>query len=214
MRGKGVFSIRQTERHRITPAYAGKSIHIPPKTLPSKDHPRLCGEKSKSVTTCPMSAGSPPPMRGKVLNIPHSLYDHRITPAYAGKRQEITRLAMEIRDHPRLCGEKNLPHAQFRIVVGSPPPMRGKGLKVCEHRLSDRITPAYAGKSKRGRCKRQRFRDHPRLCGEKFYYRLSSTSGAGSPPPMRGKGTSLRNFKSDERITPAYAGKSRKITAV
>ena len=25
---------------------------------------------------------------------------------------------------------------------------------------------------------------------------------------MRGKGTSLRNFKSDERITPAYAGKS------
>ena len=32
--------------------------------------------------------------------------------------------------------------------------------------------------------------DHPRLCGEKFYYRLSSTSGAGSPPPMRGKARS------------------------
>ena len=45
--------------------------------------------------------------------------------------------------------------------------MRGKGLKVCEHRLSDRITPAYAGKS--------HIAPH--------FHKLT----VGSPPPMRGK---------------------------
>ena len=49
--------------------------------------------------------------------------------------------------------------------------MRGKGqghTKRAEHR---RITPAYAGKSSRGRCGLGVCRDHPRLCGEKLFRR-------------------------------------------
>ena len=51
-------------------------------------------------------------------------------------------------------------------------------------------------------------KDHPRLCGEKRNFELTSWSTAGSPPPMRGKGL-LNHVRSiDVRITPAYAGKS------
>ncbi len=49
----------------ITPAYAGKSSRIPRLHLRDRDHPRLCGEKSRYSVTLWITAGSPPPMRGK-----------------------------------------------------------------------------------------------------------------------------------------------------
>ena len=50
-------------------------------------------------------------------------------------------------------------------------------------------------------------RDHPRLCGEKFYSHLAISIYLGSPPPMRGKEESKWVWISVQRITPAYAGK-------
>ena len=53
------------------------------------------------------------------------------------------------------------------------------------------ITPAYAGKSRiSGRfffC----MGDHPRVCGEKIKAMEQSAEEIGSPPRMRGKGSSL-----------------------
>ena len=88
MRGKGKMAVQVNRETRITPAYAGKSIHMPPKMLPSKDHPRLCGEKTKLLHFCRRSVGSPPPMRGKARVISPADAEIRITPAYAGKRCE------------------------------------------------------------------------------------------------------------------------------
>ena len=50
-------------------------------------------------------------------------------------------------------------------------------------------------------------RDHPRVCGEKFYGMTYAQRDAGSPPRVRGKGQlpALRDVA--ERITPACAGK-------
>ena len=70
------------------------------------------------------------------------------------------------------------------------------------------ITPAYAGKSISQRQQRLSFRDHPRLCGEKKRLFWLLEHDQGSPPPMRGKGLSLRIAAHVVRITPAYAGKS------
>ena len=72
-------------------------------------------------------------------------------------------------DHPRLCGEKPDDDTVYKIVSGSPPPMRGK---VCTDGVAadrDRITPAYAGKSAGAMIQRAKCRDHPRLCGEKSF---------------------------------------------
>ena len=49
MRGKVCSSHWDFNANRITPAYAGKS-HFMGVALPSfKDHPRLCGEKTKKI---------------------------------------------------------------------------------------------------------------------------------------------------------------------
>ena len=86
--------------------------------------------------------------------------------------------------------------------------MRGKGRFLPVACLSIGITPAYAGKS----CQRSRrfpaYRDHPRLCGEKFFRRIRPAQLPGSPPPMRGKGKDYQLGDKVSRITPAYAGKS------
>ena len=86
-------------------------------------------------------------MRGKaeVMQIMTDL--NRITPAYAGKSFK-SRLAFSgISDHPRLCGEKPERITGNLCGLGSPPPMRGKGIRFAGDFDKAGITPAYAGKS-------------------------------------------------------------------
>ena len=52
------------------------------------------------------------------------------------------------KDHPRLCGEKLKNYAIVGIEGGSPPPMRGKGIRLVAGSQNAGITPAYAGKSR------------------------------------------------------------------
>ena len=53
MRGKVAERRKQLETNGITPAYAGKSIENELFAGNEQDHPRLCGEKQKSVKTVP-----------------------------------------------------------------------------------------------------------------------------------------------------------------
>ena len=46
-------------------------------------------------------------MRGKAIRHAINFPEHRITPAYAGKRYEEILNDVEDEDHPRLCGEKS-----------------------------------------------------------------------------------------------------------
>ena len=127
MRGKAPAIVLQSTSSGITPAYAGKSCpaHSHPRQI--QDHPRLCGEKYRSIRRF----------------FPNS----RITPAYAGKRSRENFSENLKKDHPRLCGEKRHFPNQNRRLRGSPPPMRGKAYLTSWHVSTARITPAYAGKS-------------------------------------------------------------------
>ena len=87
--------------------------------------------------------------------------------------------------------------------------MRGKDARDRKVILSDRITPAYAGKRSFWTIRPPEHRDHPRLCGEKFQCGLHTRRHWGSPPPMRGKGRYVFLLAAPMRITPAYAGKSQ-----
>ena len=51
--------------------------------------------------------------------------------------------------------------------VGSPPPMRGKGRPYARADVSNRITPAHAGKRREMLRAFDKLEDHPRPCGEK-----------------------------------------------
>ena len=72
-----------------------------------------------------------------------------------------------------------------------------------------RITPAYAGKRSLNPDNVILVQDHPRLCGEKANPPAATIFRTGSPPPMRGKEWMNGLDDADERITPAYAGKSQ-----
>ena len=188
MRGKGYLEPFYSIYHRITPAYAGKRLQGYIIGLSTQDHPRLCGEKVCNFASGQQQVGSPPPMRGKVLPPVLIFAFQRITPAYAGKSSRFVKPRSSLRDHPRLCGEKHI--ASGRVC----------GLK--------RITPAYAGKSLLQLRRPQWIWDHPRLCGEKFDFWSTTTQAKGSPPPMRGKVTTMLQKSMTAGITPAYAGKS------
>ena len=188
MRGKERRKLKEDSEVRITPAYAGKSPSTRSAGRCMQDHPRLCGEKSALTAETIAGAGSPPPMRGKVLKQQSLLLMKRITPAYAGKSGYTRRRTSGRWDHPRLCGEKKYKETKEQWQAGSPPPMRGKAYHPHYHLLLLGITPAYAGKSGYTRQRTSGRWDHPRLCGEKQLQKNIPINVPGSPPPMRGKG--------------------------
>ena len=126
MRGKGVNPCNQRVAVRITPAYAGKSLHPPAEYILTGDHPRVCGEKGDAASYRAWRRGSPPRMRGKAPCWALRHITDGITPAYAGKRLMVTSHSARTWDHPRVCGEKWCVVAVLQIKQGSPPRMRGK----------------------------------------------------------------------------------------
>ena len=127
-------------------------------------------------------------MREKGRLVFSNLPQERITPAYAGKSRFEFFNKFIIWDHPRLCGEKKNISLEMIVILGSPPPMRGKGTS--------------------GMGRPRQAQDHPRLCGEKSDRSATCFFKSGSPPPMRGKEEKQYTVKNGKGITPAYAGKS------
>ena len=187
MRGKVSDKISGIQSTRITPAYAGKSLQRGFHGFGYQDHPRLCGEKDNGNYAPENLRGSPPPMRGKALNLLYQRLSAGITPAYAGKSCMGSAPETAFEDHPRLCGEKFQHTKYISYDPGSPPPMRGKAVLKDAIVRSSRITPAYAGKRMRCRKTTLGVWDHPRLCGEKLVEETGDLLITGSPPPMRGK---------------------------
>ena len=213
MRGKERHLIRTGCMARITPAHAGKSSPYRPKRRRCGDHPRPCGEKLRRPTHTRAKRGSPPPMRGKVMAAEKELWRRRITPAHAGKSYPDWTSPDCDRDHPRPCGEKMFWSLMTFSPVGSPPPMRGKACGTNSSSTTPGITPAHAGKSHRESFSATPTGDHPRPCGEKLDMYRAVCGIAGSPPPMRGKGSGNAQTGAGLGITPAHAGKSAKISA-
>ena len=202
-RGKDGNEVQLIAAEGITPAWAGKSLFCFTAAVPIQDHPRMGGEKFGWRFYWPFSLGSPPRGRGK-----ESLLDRYpgvigITPAWAGKRQFYSPLPCLRRDHPRVGGEKSRASSSMRVVQGSPPHGRGKGLGLAVNVLGDGITPAWAGKSESVAVLQNFIEDHPRVGGEKFITASLYRSGTGSPPRGRGKGHRAGRSHHRAGITPA-----------
>ena len=147
-------------------------------------------------------------MRGKHLCAPSPDFQSGITPACAGKTCILVGYPGEWEDHPRVCGENLKSFTHSSATVGSPPRVRGKPVF---HEMPVRrsgITPACAGKTPRGRDSGVQSKDHPRVCGENAPHLGHTFSLTGSPPRVRGKQGYSDSRLSEERITPACAGKT------
>ena len=89
--------------------------------------------------------------------------------------------------------------------------MRGKVTLPRRPPAAAGITPAHAGKSPAPLWCGRECGDHPRTCGEKLGPGSSKGTILGSPPHMRGKVHRQKVVNKCPGITPAHAGKSRRV---
>ena len=136
---------------------------------------------------------------------------------------------IQMKDHPRRCGENLLFATANPYHIGSPPQVRGKHDTTVPAVRQYRITPAGAGKTAirqplkylmigsppqvRGKpadmTKEQVLQeDHPRRCGENWSFVMVGFVPLGSPPQVRGKLYRAAGIAEKYRITPAGAGKT------
>ena len=109
----------------IIPAHAGNTLPTC-RLLPIiRDHPRACGEHSSSVGADAPSPGSSPRMRGTPFGCLWKFSHPGIIPAHAGNTSRRTTSRLTSRDHPRACGEHQLPPIFHSQRQGSSPRMRG-----------------------------------------------------------------------------------------
>ncbi len=109
---------------------------------------------------------------------------------------------------PRVCGEQRISGGSNIIKRGSPPRVRGTGLKTqCRNHIR-RITPACAGNRDLLREADNKSVDHPRVCGEQIVRKGKFLVLVGSPPRVRGTEISNNLIIRICRITPACAGNS------
>ena len=92
--------------------------------------------------------------------------------------------------------------------------MRGKVASEMILLALERITPAYAGKRHVCSAPYKGTGDHPRVCGEERTMWETQNPPVGSPPRMRGRvaAAARRDFLAG--ITPAYAGKSTRLSRI
>ena len=114
------------------------------------------------------------------------------------------------RDHPRIRGEHREICDYTRHRRGSPPHTRGTPMATAINSFFIGITPAYAGNTSSGLQDLRCIWDHPRIRGEHRAGCLYYAAGRGSPPHTRGTQGKMHGKKKFSRITPAYAGNTRK----
>ena len=166
------------------------------------------GEDCPSAPSGSLGCGSPPHARGRQSAMQESFIDSRITPACAGKTLKRMMAANPGRDHPRMRGEDRMVERRFGESLGSPPHARGRHRRSCWTPEGFSITPACAGKTRRGHRPGDRCRDHPRMRGEDVGFAVVVGGFVGSPPHARGRPLARASDASSAGITPACAGKT------
>ena len=92
------------------------------------------------------------------------------------------------------------------MTAGSPPHTRGTRLWDAFDGGEDRITPAHAGNTRRGKPITPQNQDHPRTRGEHLDEDELVVQELGSPPHTRGTRPDHVRAQPAHGITPAHAG--------
>ena len=106
------------------------------------------GEDDAHTVAARPATGSPPHARGRRTATEIAEVTGGITPACAGKTENIASHAASPPDHPRMRGEDPLGHEASLKSSGSPPHARGRPVCKRDENCAARITPACAGKTR------------------------------------------------------------------
>ena len=191
---------------RIIPACAGSTARARGRPWPARDHPRMRGEHSVSLSFQASIMGSSPHARGAPGDlVPHTL-EAGIIPACAGSTRRGPRHRSWTRDHPRMRGEHFWPSVRFLKIAGSSPHARGAPLYHVAVLLRVGIIPACAGSTCRPPTGSPCPWDHPRMRGEHWAIASVACWATGSSPHARGAPVVRRTHGRVFGIIPACAG--------
>ena len=171
---------------RIIPAYAGSTTCRKRPISSKADHPRIRGEHARPRSLRRRRLGSSPHTRGAPSNGRISSKSTRIIPAYAGSTDPNRSFGEKMADHPRIRGEHGPILSHASSAAGSSPHTRGARQAGPEHRVRERIIPAYAGSTPGVTEAVLDETDHPRIRGEHPRAPVTIVHGAGSSPHTRG----------------------------
>ena len=109
----------------IIPACAGNTTTSATVAFGSRDHPRVCGEHAPPLACLFDARGSSPRVRGTHGRHVQNRTLAGIIPACAGNTPAKAASPSRNRDHPRVCGEHELPELRQAAIRGSSPRVRG-----------------------------------------------------------------------------------------
>ena len=156
------------------------------------DHPRIRGEHGRLHERRQDGTGSSPHTRGARTRGSTSTGAGRIIPAYAGSTAVTTPPSRDRPDHPRIRGEHVRRQKNDPAWHGSSPHTRGAP-RLCPWRCPGGW-------------------DHPRIRGEHEPPVRASGVEGGSSPHTRGARFFTIILRFFERIIPAYAGSTVRVT--
>jgi len=187
VRGRRRIRREPATRPGLTPACAGTAVAGCIARPGPWAHPRLCGDGLLTDETGNTPGGSPPPVRGRHRRARGPRRGQGLTPACAGTACRMSTTMPGRRAHPRLCGDgADLSHIAA-VLVGSPPPVRGRHHRLVRVAPGGGLTPACAGTARHPSPTRSREWAHPRLCGDGQKTKGGHVHRWGSPPPVRGR---------------------------
>ena len=146
-RVRGTLALGAGEKHDggIIPACAGNTSARTAVCMERRDHPRVCGEHDSAVWFDNWPQGSSPRVRGTRMAMREWLDLYGIIPACAGNTYIGGESTECPRDHPRVCGEHELPELRQAAIRGSSPRVRGTPIDWQSAARLGGIIPACAG---------------------------------------------------------------------
>ena len=207
MRGAHGAPRNRPHRRRIIPADAGSTKSCRLSKVDHTDHPRGCGEHQSQPIRKDRAQGSSPRMRGAQPDPGVQKFQQRIIPADAGSTSVSPCRRAATRDHPRGCGEHDVPPADPQVLPGIIPADAGStkvrpglpdGHRDHPRGCGEHFNPDQFDFEDDG--------DHPRGCGEHVPGLASNRILLGSSPRMRGAQSLYAMYVIGKGIIPADAG--------
>ena len=161
-----------------------------------------------------VTAGSSPRGRGKLSQNEPGSNETRLIPAWAGKTGKAPASRRPWSAHPRVGGENIEQLGTILIPVGSSPRGRGKRLLGLPPPGLGGLIPAWAGKTSGRDVTSGHGAAHPRVGGENIRGPHPVQALRGSSPRGRGKPRADSHHLENDRLIPAWAGKTSRMDAL
>ena len=170
----------------LIPAYAGRTVVWGKCLRCGGAHPRLRGADGKPAPGSVWSVGSSPLTRGGLPRSAPVRWPCGLIPAYAGRTPPPIQTGGQHTAHPRLRGADGPAFIVGDDVEGSSPLTRGGPPSYYKEDGTERLIPAYAGRTPMAAVMPRERGAHPRLRGADSGLTVGAVQSGGSSPLTRG----------------------------